>query len=884
MQSIPILLLLWKLAIPQESGSKPPATVPPAAAPEAAKPKFESPVPAVAPAPESGSGGVRAGGGGGGEANLLGKANTEGGEAKRNENVQFNQIDNNAARELAQRMGTSATIVTEFRIDRSYFGAEFGANPAGGPHVAAISKSGAGGRVHGSVFAGNSNSALSARSFFQVGDVRPARDNSGGLNLGSALWKGGYLSADGQMQESSGYVNGNVLVPLDSERMPRTTNVQAGRLIQRFLNAYPSERPNRTDINVRALNTNSRQTIRTQNSTLQLDQKLGGKDRLSAKHTFTAQDVDAFQLVAGQNPLTTVKAHNARLGWARAVSARTNLDLTLGFDRSGTALVPEPNAVGPQVQIGTSYEKLGPGSNIPLDRVQNRFRQAAMIGSRKGNHAFSAGAEVTRAQYNTFEISSNRGNYFFRNDFGRDAITNFLEARPSRYSGAFGDAQRYHRGWEQQYFAGDTWRVNARLTLSYGVRFNPVAPPHEKSGLDAIRASCDCNNAGPRFGFAYRLPGAMGVIRSAWGLHFGDIFPTTFQQVRWNLPNFHKFEVMVPDFLNPAGQVVTGPTARSIFSSYPETIRTPYTNHYNFSWEGELPGKWRVQTGYVGARSRALFMLWHLNRARPVAGIPQTAATVQERRPDARFFDYRVVENAANAYFDAGRVTVLAPNFKGMTLDASYWFSKAIDTGASYLNTAAGDDARQGYSQTQFGVAEDLKGVSAFDQKHALLARVNYAAPRKWGGWNFNGIFLAKTGMPFTVLTGSDGPGSGNVDAVNGDRPNVLDPSILGMAINHPDIRLPRQAFGLIAPTDVRGNLGMNTFRKGGIRNLNASLSKTWTLSGEQKLSLRAESLNFFNTPQFAEPNPDLSSPAFGKITNTLNDGRVFRLQLRFLF
>ncbi len=875
MNLILVPLLVWRLCLPQESVQKPAA---PPAAPSAQpeKPELKSPVPAqepTAPAkPAAGS-----------DAILLGKTNAEGGEAKRNENVQFNQIDNNAAKEAAQRMGTSATIISEFKVERSYFGAEFGGNPAGTPHVAAISKPAAG-IAHGSVYLTHGNSALTARSFFQVGDVRPARDNTAGLNLGLRLWKGAILSADGSAQESSGYVNGNVLVPLDSERTPRVTDVAAARMIQRFLNAYPAERPNRTDIDRRFLNTNARQTIRTRNSVLQLDQKAGSKDRLSAKHTYTSQDVDAFQLVAGQNPLTTVMSHSARLGWARALSARTNLDLTMGFDRSHTNLVAEPNAVGPQVQIGTSYEKLGPQSNIPLNRVQNRYRYAGMWSSRQGNHAFSAGAEVTRAQYNTYEVSSNRGNYFFRSDFGRDAITNFLEGRPSRYSGSFGDPQRYHRGWEQNYFAGDTWRVTPRLMLSYGVRFNPMVPPHEKSGLDNIHAQCDCNNLGPRFGFAYRLPGHLGVIRSAWGLHFGEIFQTTYQQVRWNPPNFQKFEVMVPDLLNPTAGLARGPGARAVVSDYPDNLRTPYTNHYNFSWEGELPGKWRVQTGYVGSRSRALLILWHLNRARIVPGIPQTALTIQDRRPDPRYFDYRMVENGANGYFDAGRVTVLAPNFHGMTVDASYWFSKAIDTGASYLNTAAGDDSRQGYSQTEYGVTADLKGVSAFDQKHALLTRVNYAAPKKWGGWNLNGVFLAKTGMPFTVVSGSDAPGSGNVDAVNGDRPNILDPSILGMAINHPDVRLPRSAFALIGPFDARGNLGVATFRRGGIRNLNASLSKTWTLAGERKLLVRAESLNFLNTPQFAEPNPDLSSPAFGKITNTLNDGRVFRLQVRFLF
>ena len=84
--------------------------------------------------------------------------------------------------------------------------------------------------------------------------------------------------------------------------------------------------------------------------------------------------------------------------------------------------------------------------------------------------------------------------------------------------------------------------------------------------------------------------------------------------------------------------------------------------------------------------------------------------------------------------------------------------------------------------------------------------------------------------------------------------------------------------------TDARGSLGFNTFRRGGIRNMNAALARTWTLHSDWQTTFRAESINFFNTPQFADPNPDLSSPAFGKITNTLNDGRSFQftLQLRF--
>ena len=79
-------------------------------------------------------------------------------------------------------------------------------------------------------------------------------------------------------------------------------------------------------------------------------------------------------------------------------------------------------------------------------------------------------------------------------------------------------------------------------------------------------------------------------------------------------------------------------------------------------------------------------------------------------------------------------------------------------------------------------------------------------------------------------------------------------------------------------PTDERGNLGRNTLRKGGIRNVNAALSRSWPLGADRKLTFRAESVNLLNTPQFAEPGSELANPNFGQITNTLNDGRTFRL------
>ena len=65
---------------------------------------------------------------------------------------------------------------------------------------------------------------------------------------------------------------------------------------------------------------------------------------------------------------------------------------------------------------------------------------------------------------------------------------------------------------------------------------------------------------------------------------------------------------------------------------------------------------------------------------------------------------------------------------------------------------------------------------------------------------------------------------------------------------------------------------------------MNVALARTWTMRSDWRVTFRAESINFFNTPQFADPNADLSSPAFGKITNTLNDGRNFQFSLQLQF
>ena len=224
-------------------------------------------------------------------------------------------------------------------------------------------------------------------------------------------------------------------------------------------------------------------------------------------------------------------------------------------------------------------------------------------------------------------------------------------------------------------------------------------------------------------------------------------------------------------------------------------------------------------------------------------------------------------------------------------MDLSYWFSKAIDNGADYTSTSHDVDSFRFRSQYEYSSHKDLRGLSRFDSPHALLARANYAVPawkpRRLGRWSLNTVSLLKTGTPFGIATGSDAPGFGNVDGISGDRPNVVDVSVLGRTIGHPDTSrqlLPKSAFGFIPAGELAGNIGRNVFRRGAIRNVNASASGQWQLPKERTLLFRVESNNLTNTAQFAEPGFNLTDSNFGVITNTLNDGRSFRFVLRLGF
>ena len=804
-------------------------------------------------------------------------------EARRNQNIQVNLVDNLALDEALERQGAQIRPIAEFSASRGNYAAELGGIGRDPQIIRGDLRDAYHGEIHGT----HNNSTLNARTFFQVGDVLPSRRNQYGFRGGGPLGSDrlSFVWTAEEMRES-GFVNGNVRVPLPSERTSLAEEPELHALIQSWLDAYPKEVPNRTEIDPRMLNTNAVQKIRNSGGTFRLDWEPDDGKQFSARYSINDNFIDSFELVIGQNPNQRLRPQTLNLAWQQQLSPATTLRLGANFLRRKVHLLVPPGSVGPNVSIGSEIEGLGPAFNMPIFQVGNDFQYLVAGTTSAGRHQLDWGGQVVRGQLNELHSDGLRGVVPFRNDFGRTALENFRYGTATRYSFVAGNLYRAWRRTDVNVFVNDRMRLAPGLDLTIGLRYEFAGLPTDANGLTVFSFASDANNFAPRIGLAYSRSGV--VVRAGYGISYGDIFPATFRQGRLNPPEAVRADIQSPDLLDPLKdfEQTPGQIPRHIRILLDPELVAPYIQQYTLQVEGELSSNLRLRVTYIGSRNWKLFQNTHANRAERVAGIPLTTRTVHERRPDQRFFTVRNLTNQGRAYFDAAQFSVDKIFSQGLALRATYTFSKALDTATDFSNMGARTTIPQ---VEELGLA-DLKARSRFDAPHSFLIGYSWVLPRRLGGLTVSGATILRDGTPFNVEIGTDSPPFGNVDGERNDRPSILDPSLLGASVDHPDTArkvLSRSAFDMSAPfRELRGNLSRAAFRKDGTTNFNVAVSRSIPVSSDQTRTvlLRAEFINAFNHPQFAPPSSNLTDPNFGQITNTLNAGRIVQVTLRFSF
>jgi hypothetical protein len=247
---------------------------------------------------------------------------------------------------------------------------------------------------------------------------------------------------------------------------------------------------------------------------------------------------------------------------------------------------------------------------------------------------------------------------------------------------------------------------------------------------------------------------------------------------------------------------------------------------------------------------------------------------------------------------------------RGLQFDANYTWSNSIDNGSSVVNTVAG------------GLVCDLRdlrvcrGPSDFDVRHLFNANFLYELPfgkgrtfgsgaSGWmnqliGGWEVTGIFTARSGLPFSVTSGTAFPVGfnflspaalvGNPGAL---QQSIHDDSATGQVQFFAD---PKAVFDSTNPTTIaasavrfphHGEIGnRNAFRGPGFWNLDAAVLKNFPISEKWgRIQLRWELFNTFNHNAFSFPSTlGITSTSLGVITTSASTPREMQFAIRWDF
>jgi hypothetical protein len=158
------------------------------------------------------------------------------------------------------------------------------------------------------------------------------------------------------------------------------------------------------------------------------------------------------------------------------------------------------------------------------------------------------------------------------------------------------------------------------------------------------------------------------------------------------------------------------------------------------------------------------------------------------------------------------------------------------------------------------------------------------------GGWQVNALAYWQSGYPVDVNNASNraNTGAGTSDGIPpsgpGDRPNMVADPVLPK-----DQRTENRWFNTAAfqpqTFGTLGNAPRRPFHGPSQRQIDMSLFKDVPIAALARLQLRFEVFNVLNTVNFANPNSQLGSAAFGTITSTGNtQARQMQFGLRLLF
>ncbi|HEV3041974.1 MAG TPA: carboxypeptidase regulatory-like domain-containing protein [Candidatus Angelobacter sp.] len=484
------------------------------------------------------------------------------------------------------------------------------------------------------------------------------------------------------------------------------------------------------------------------------------------------------------------------------------------------------------------------------------------------------------------------------------------------------------RLWMIGGFAQDDWKVTPKLTLNLGLRYDFASPVTEAQNRTA---NFDPANGGslvfakdgsleqrslvkpyktafsPRAGFAYS-PGWNTVIRGGYGIYY-----TLFErfgsenQMALNPPFLinktlasNTTPVLIAkngfpaNFLDPGTVNLQDLRAFHIRAVNPDNP-APMVQQWSFGVQHQFSSAWSAELNYVGTKSTHLDRLSDFNQPIIVNGV----STGKVPFPNFGYIEY--LNQNGYGYYHGLEATLNRRFSKGLDLRVAYTYSRSLDNTPQELesNSGAPPDGRNPAA---------WYGLSDFDIPHRVAVSYTYELPfghgksllnegwisHVFGGFRTSGIYTYYSGHPFTVNLG--GGRSSILDAfgqatavpnVTGATHLVGNPNCWFFASSNPACTalapMLTSAYQITAP-GVVGNSGRNTLRGPHTTVFDAALTRDFHVTERANLQFRWEVFNISNTPEFGQPNGNLTSSAAGTITTLSGDPRVMQFALRVSF
>jgi hypothetical protein len=294
-----------------------------------------------------------------------------------------------------------------------------------------------------------------------------------------------------------------------------------------------------------------------------------------------------------------------------------------------------------------------------------------------------------------------------------------------------------------------------------------------------------------------------------------------------------------------------------------KNFRNGVVQQWNFSVQREFVRSWVFTAAYVGAKGNHLESTQEEN-----PGIFGPVGNLQQRRRYPDFSSIALTGAQGNMTYHALQLSANRRLAHGITVLASYTFSKNIDNGAGNgVNDASPRDGSNFRAE---------KGLSSNDIPHKSAW-----ARQVLGGWEVNGITTFESGTYFNVVSGRDNSGNG----INLDRPDLLGNPYL--PTGRPRAQLIARwfdpnAFRQNAP-GTYGNIARNLLEGPGKAVVDLGIVKSFFIRERHRVQFRAEAFNAFNRVNLDAPNANIAAATVGRITSD-SPPRVFQLALRYQF